>query len=59
MTAGGPGTATGLPATYMFSMIFQKNQLGVGAAGATMMLCVILAVIVPYLYSDLRSSNNG
>lgn len=59
MTAGGPGTATDLPATFMFSMIFQKNQLATGAASAMMMLCVIAAVIVPYLYSELRQRKDG
>lgn len=58
MTAGGPGTATDLPATFMFSMIFQKNQLATGAASAMMMLCVIVAVIVPYLYSELRQGKD-
>lgn len=59
MTAGGPGTATDLPATFMFSMIFQKNQLGTGAASAMMMLCVIVAVIVPYIYSELGPRKDG
>ncbi|EJJ27087.1 carbohydrate ABC transporter permease [Rhizobium sp. CF142] len=59
MTAGGPGTASDLPATFMFSMIFQKNQLGTGAASAMMMLCVIVAVIVPYLYSELGGGKDG
>jgi glucose/mannose transport system permease protein len=59
MTAGGPGTASDLPATFMFSMIFQKNQLGTGAASAMMMLCVIVAVIVPYLYSELGGRKDG
>jgi glucose/mannose transport system permease protein len=59
MTAGGPGTATDLPATFMFSMIFQKNQLGVGAASAIMMLATIMAVIIPYLYSELRTPRHG
>lgn len=59
MTAGGPGTASDLPATFMFSMIFQKNQLGTGAASAMMMLCVIVAVVVPYLYSELGGRKDG
>lgn len=58
MTAGGPGTSSDLPATFMFSMIFQRNQLGVGAASAVMMLATIVALIVPYLYSELRAKKN-
>jgi glucose/mannose transport system permease protein len=54
MTAGGPGVASDLPATFMFSMSFQRNQLGVGAASAIMMLATIMAIMVPYFYSQLR-----
>lgn len=59
LTAGGPGTASDLPATFMVSMILQKNQLGVGAASAMMMLMMIAAVLVPYLYSELGTKRHG
>jgi raffinose/stachyose/melibiose transport system permease protein len=35
MTKGGPGTATEVPATYMFRTIFTSLQLGYGTAMAT------------------------
>ncbi len=59
LTNGGPGTATELPSTFMFSATFRRNQMGVGAASAVMMLMTVAAIIVPYLYSELRSENNG
>ncbi len=59
LTGGGPGYATDLPATFMYSFAFTRGQLGVGAASAMMMLCVVAAVVVPYLYSELRSSRRG
>ena len=54
LTAGGPGIATDLPATFMYAYAFQRSELGLAAASAVMMLVTILAVVVPYLYSELR-----
>ncbi len=54
MTGGGPGYATDLPATFMYAMTFQRNQLAIGSASAIMMLATVMAIIVPYLYSELR-----
>lgn len=54
LTGGGPGTATELPATFMYSYTFTRNQMGIGAASAVIMLMMIGAIIVPYLWSELR-----
>ena len=54
LTGGGPGTATELPATFMYSYTITRNQMGIGAASATIMLMTIAAIIVPYLWSELR-----
>jgi glucose/mannose transport system permease protein len=54
LTSGGPGIATDLPATFMYAYAFQRSELGLAAASAVMMLVTILAVVVPYLYSELR-----
>lgn len=54
LTGGGPGNATELPATFMYSYTFTRNQMGVGAASAVIMLMTIAAIIVPYLYAELR-----
>jgi glucose/mannose transport system permease protein len=54
LTGGGPGYATDLPATFMYSFAFQRSELGVAAASAVMMLVTVMAIIVPYLYSELR-----
>jgi glucose/mannose transport system permease protein len=55
LTAGGPGFATDLPATFMYAMAFSRGQIGQGAAAATVMLATIAAIVVPYLYSELRT----
>ena len=55
LTAGGPGYASDVPATFMYTMSFSRGQIGLGAASATMMLATVAALVVPYLYSELRS----
>lgn len=58
LTNGGPGTATEVPATFMYSYTFTRNQMGVGAASAEIMLLTIAAIIVPYLWSELRGGRS-
>jgi glucose/mannose transport system permease protein len=55
LTAGGPGFSTDLPATFMYTMAFSRGQIGLGAASATVMLATVAAIVVPYLYSELRA----
>jgi glucose/mannose transport system permease protein len=58
LTSGGPGYATDVPATFMYAMSFTRGQIGLGAASATMMLATVAALVVPYLYSELRSKHH-
>ncbi|MGE3831605.1 MAG: carbohydrate ABC transporter permease [Parvibaculaceae bacterium] len=53
MTDGGPGTATWTPAFFMQKFTFARNEMGMGAASAMIMMMMIFAIIVPYLYSEL------
>ncbi len=54
LTGGGPGQATELPATFMYSYTFTRNQMGIGASSAIIMLVMIFSIIIPYLYSEIR-----
>lgn len=54
LTGGGPGRATELPATFMYSYTFTRNQMGVGASSAVIMLMGVAAVMVPYIYAELK-----
>lgn len=54
LTSGGPGFATELPSTFMYAFTFTRNEVAMGSASAVMMLILITALIVPYLYSELR-----
>jgi len=54
LTGGGPGRATELPATFMYSYTFTRNQMGVGAASAVIMLAMVASIMIPYLYTELK-----
>ena len=54
LTGGGPGRATELPATFMYSYTFSRNQMGIGASSAVIMLMPVAAIMVPYLYAELK-----
>lgn len=59
LTQGGPGYSSDVPATFMYDYSFTRGRLGLGAASAMMMFFMVMAIIVPYLYSELRSRKNG
>ncbi len=58
LTGGGPGYSTDLPATYMYAMAFSRGDIGQAASSAMVMMAVVFAIIVPYLYSELRVKND-
>jgi glucose/mannose transport system permease protein len=59
LTDGGPGNSTWLPAVFMYKMTFTRNEYAIGAASAVMMLMTVAAVMVPYLYSELRQARRA
>lgn len=58
LTRGGPGYATDMPATFMYAMAFNRGRIGLAAASATIMMATVMAIVVPYLYSELRGKRN-
>ena len=58
LTRGGPGYATDMPATFMYAMAFSRGRIGLAAASATIMIITVMAIIIPYLYSELRSKRH-
>ncbi|MBA7701189.1 Melibiose/raffinose/stachyose import permease protein MelD [subsurface metagenome] len=59
LTRGGPGYSTDMPATFMYAFAFNRARLAFGAASAVMMLVALMAIIIPYLYSELRATRNA
>ncbi|MCK5203052.1 MAG: sugar ABC transporter permease [Desulfobacterales bacterium] len=56
LTRGGPGYSSDLPATFMYAFAFNRGRLGFGASSAMMMFFAVMAIIIPYLYSELRKT---
>ncbi len=56
LTSGGPGNSSDVPAIFMYQFSFTRGQLGLGSASAMMMLATIVAVLVPLMYLETRSS---
>jgi len=54
LTAGGPGISSDMPAVFMTQMAFHRSEIGLASASAVMMFLTVLAVVVPYLYSELK-----
>ncbi|MGO6951883.1 sugar ABC transporter permease, partial [Rhizobium ruizarguesonis] len=54
LTSGGPGGSAWLPSNFMYEYTFKRNEMAVGSASAIIMLMTISAIIVPYLYSELK-----
>jgi len=59
LTRGGPGYASDLPATFMYAFAFNRGRLAFGASSAMTMFFAVMAIIVPYLYSELRGTRNA
>ena len=54
LTGGGPGISSDMPAVFMTAMAFHRSEIGLASASAVMMFLTVLAIVVPYLYSELR-----
>lgn len=53
LTGGGPGFSSDLPARFVVELI-NRQELGMGAAGACVLLGTVAAIAAPYLYLQLR-----
>ncbi len=55
LTNSGPGISTTFPATYVYDLMFQRGEIGEGAAAAMMILAALGVVLWPYsLYLTWR-----
>jgi glucose/mannose transport system permease protein len=59
LTAGGPGTASDVPAIFMYQFSFNRGQLGLGAASSMMLLATVLAILVPMMYLESKHSERA
>ena len=51
MTLGGPGIATEVPAKFVMDHLFERNNIALGTAAATIMLIAVVSVLAPWIYA--------
>ncbi|MBF9234127.1 carbohydrate ABC transporter permease [Microvirga alba] len=51
MTLGGPGIATEVPAKFVMDHLFERNNIALGTAAATIMLIAVVSVLAPWVYA--------
>jgi glucose/mannose transport system permease protein len=56
MTHGGPGIATEVPAKFVMDHLFERNNIGLATAAATVMLVSVVAILSPWFYAQYRRS---
>jgi glucose/mannose transport system permease protein len=56
MTGGGPGIASEMPAKFVMDHLFQRGNVGLATACATVMLITVIAVLAPWLYTQYGPS---
>jgi glucose/mannose transport system permease protein len=54
MTNGGPGIASEVPAKFVMDHLFDRGNVGLATAAATMMLITVVAVLTPLLCWQYR-----
>ncbi|GAA3874016.1 sugar ABC transporter permease [Celeribacter arenosi] len=58
-TSGGPGIASEVPAKYVYDSLFLRQNLGQGFAASTMMLCMVVVILIPYVYLQYGGKKDG
>ena len=58
-TGGGPGTASEVPAKYVYEFMFKAQNLGQGVAASTMMLVTVAIIVIPWAYLEFGGKRNG
>ena len=59
MTGGGPGIASEMPAKFVMDHLFQRGNVGLATACATVMLITVIAVLAPWLYAQYGPRAKG
>jgi glucose/mannose transport system permease protein len=59
MTRGGPGIASDVPAKFVMDHLFERNNVGLATAAASMMLVTVAAVLAPWIYTRYIRAKRG
>lgn len=52
MTKGGPGLSSEVPAKFIMDNFFERSNVGLGAAAATVLLVTVAAILAPWIYLE-------
>jgi glucose/mannose transport system permease protein len=52
MTKGGPGLSSEVPAKFIMDNFFERSNVGLGSAAATILLVTVVAVLSPWIYLE-------
>ena len=59
MTGGGPGISTEVPAKFVIDYLFNRQNIALATAAASVMFVAVLAVLGPWLYATYFRKNKG
>jgi glucose/mannose transport system permease protein len=59
MTHGGPGVASDVPAKFVMDHLFDRNNVGLATAAATMMFITVAAILAPWIYARYAAVDGG
>jgi glucose/mannose transport system permease protein len=59
MTRGGPGISSEVPAKFVMDHLFERNNVGLATAAATMMLITVASVLAPWVYARYIRGGGG
>ena len=56
LTSGGPGTASHTLPIQIYRVIFEQTEFAYGSAISVVLLLIVLAIVIPYMYFSYRSA---
>jgi glucose/mannose transport system permease protein len=59
MTKGGPGLASEVPAKFIMDNFFERSNVGLGSAAATVLLATVVAIVAPWIYAEHLRPKRG
>lgn len=60
LTGGGPGNATEVPAKFIMDNLFERQNLGLATAGATVLVLSVVMAVAPFRYAlHVRARRKG
>ncbi|HEY0122956.1 MAG TPA: sugar ABC transporter permease [Rhizobium sp.] len=60
LTGGGPGSSTEVPAKFIMDNLFERQNLGLATAGATVLVLSVVMAVAPFRYAlYIRAKRQG